>query len=478
MIDGEWRDSSDGATLEVSDPATERTLCSVASATVEDARQAIGAAHRALAGWSAMPAGERAEIILAWHRLVLENLPDLAAIMTAEQGKPLAEALGELRYGAGFLQWYAEEGKRAYGDVIPTNVANRRLFALRQPIGVCAAITPWNFPMAMIARKVGPALAAGCTMVVKPASETPLSALALAELGRRAGLPPGVLNMVHGAPEVVGAELATNPTIRKLTFTGSTEVGKLLIAQSSATVKKLSLELGGNAPLIVFEDADPDVAIAGTIASKFRNAGQTCVCANRILVQDSIYDAFVERLSEAAAALQVGNGFEDGVDQGPLISQPAVEKVMAHVKDAVRGGARVVTGGGPDPVGRRFFQPTVLDGVKSEMLLAREETFGPVAGVMRFHDEEEAVALANGTPYGLASYLFARDMDRIWRVTSALDYGVVAVNTGIFSYEGAPFGGVKESGIGREGGRQGLDEFLETKYVCIESHDYGRAQWT
>jgi succinate-semialdehyde dehydrogenase / glutarate-semialdehyde dehydrogenase len=477
FIDGAWREASDGATLDVLNPATGETICAVASATVDDCREAIASAERALTGWSSTPAPERAEIMLAWHRLVLEHVSDLAAIMTAEQGKPLSEAAGEVRYGAGFLQWYAEEGKRAYGDVIPTNDAGRRLFALKEPIGVCAAITPWNFPMAMIARKAAPALAAGCTMVVKPASEAPLSALALAELARRAGVPPGVLNVVHGPPEVVGSELASNPTVRKLTFTGSTAVGRLLIAQSADSVKKLSMELGGNAPLIVFEDSDPDVAVAGVIASKFRNSGQTCVCANRVLVQDSIRDAFVDRLAAAASKLRVGNGFAEGVEQGPLIDDAAVEKVQAHVADAVRLGARVVAGGGEHAAGARFFEPTVLDGVTPEMLLAREETFGPVAGVMSFHDEQEAIALANDTPFGLASYLFARDVGRIWRVAGALEYGVVAVNTGVFSYEGAPFGGIKQSGIGREGGRQGLEDYLETKYLCLEIADSEGAQW-
>lgn len=407
-------------------------------------------------------------MLRAWFDLIVAHADDLATILTAEQGKPLAEARGEILYGASFVEWYAEEGKRAYGDVIPTNVPGRQLLAVRQPIGVCAAITPWNFPMAMIARKLAPALAAGCTMVVKPAPDTPLSALVLAELADRAGIPAGVVNVVPGPAEQVGGELTENPLVRKLTFTGSTAVGKLLIRQTSETVKKLSLELGGNAPLIVFDDADLDAAVKGAIDSKFRNAGQTCVCANRILVQDGIHDAFVERFTAAVAALKVGNGFEAGSEQGPLINGAAVDKVRAHIQDAVDGGAAIVCGGASHELGGTFFQPTVLTGATPSMRIATEETFGPVAPIFRFTDEAEAVALANATEFGLAAYFFSRDAGTIARVGGALEFGVVGVNTGLISYEGAPFGGVKQSGLGREGSRHGLDDFLELKYLCVD----------
>jgi len=467
FVDGQWVPASDGARVDVLNPATGAVVDSVASATLDDTRRAIRAAEGAFGPWSHTPAKERSRILRIWHDLLLANADDLARIMTAEQGKPLSEARGEILFGAAYIEWYAEEGKRAGGDVIPTNMDDRELFALSQPVGVCAAITPWNFPMAMIARKVGPALAAGCTMVLKPATETPFSALALAELGRRAGLPAGVFNVVHGAPEVVGGELAKSPIVRKLTFTGSTRVGRLLMAQCASTVKNLSLELGGNAPLIVFDDADLDAAVDGAIASKFRNAGQTCVCANRILVQDGIHDAFVERFAAAAAALRIGPGTEDGVEQGPLINEAGVAKVEDHVRDAVALGATVVTGGSRHPHGSNFFTPTVLVGVTPDMLIAREETFGPIAPILRFSSEADAVALANDVEAGLAAYLFTKDSGRIWRVTRALEVGVVSVNTGIFSYEGAPFGGVKQSGLGREGWRDGLDEYLETKFVCL-----------
>ena len=403
-----------------------------------------------------------------WHDLVLDNVEELARILTAEQGKPLAEARGEIRYGATFLEWYAEEAKRVYGEVLPTNVRGRRLLALRQPIGVTAAITPWNFPMAMIARKVAPALAAGCPMIVKPASETPLSALAMAELGRQAGIPAGVLAVVHGEAETIGRELTSSSVVRALSFTGSTEVGKLLMRQCADTVKRVALELGGNAPLLVFDDADLDLAVAGAMASKFRNAGQTCVCANRILVQSGIHDAFVERFTAAVEQLRVGNGFDDASEQGPLIDQAAVTKVEDHLSDAVSGGARVVVGGGRHELGGTFFQPTVVVGATPGMRIAREETFGPVAAVFRFETEQEAVALANDTPSGLAAYFFTADLGRTFRVGEALEFGVVGVNTGLISYEGAPFGGVKESGIGREGSRHGIDEFVELKYLCVD----------
>src|SRR4051794_7597312 len=471
LVDGEWVAASDGARFDVTDPATGELVASVASATRDDARKAIAAAAAALPAWAALTARERSGLMRRWFDLIVEAADDLAAILTAEQGKPVGEARGEILYGAAFIEWFAEEAKRVYGETIPTNVAGRRLLVLKQPIGVCAAITPWNFPMAMIPRKAGPALAAGCTMVLKPASATPLSALALAELADRAGIPAGVFSVVPGSASVVGDELATNPTVRKLTFTGSTEVGKELMAKCAGTVKKLSLELGGNAPLIVFDDADIDTAVEGAIASKFRNTGQTCVCANRILVQDGIHDAFVRRFSEAVAAMRVGNGFDDGVELGPLIDDAAVAKVEEHVGDALEHGATVATGGGRHALGGTFFEATVLAGATSDMRVAREETFGPLAPVFRFETEDEAIALANATEYGLAAYFFARDNGRIWRVGEALEFGIVGVNTGIFSYEGAPFGGVKESGVGREGSHHGIDEFLEIKYLAIGGID-------
>ncbi len=471
FVAGAWVPSADGARLEVVDPADGLPLGSVASATRDDVRRAIDAADRALPAWAAMPAKERSAILRRWFDLMVESADDLAVILTAEQGKPLPEAKGEILYGAAFVDWYAEEAKRIYGETIPANTASRRMLVLKQPVGVCAAITPWNFPMAMITRKAGPALAAGCTMVLKPASATPFSALALAGLAQRAGVPPGVFAVVPGSSSVVGDELATNPTVRKLTFTGSTEVGRELMAKCAGTIKKVSLELGGNAPLLVFDDADLDAAVDGAIASKFRNTGQTCVCANRLLVQDGIHDAFVERLSEAVRALSVGNGFDDGVEQGPLIDAAAVAKVEEHISDALAQGAAVAAGGARHELGGTFFEPTVITGATSEMRVAREETFGPLAPVFRFTDEAEAIALANATEFGLAAYLFTRDVGRVWRVGEALEFGIVGVNTGVFSYEGAPFGGVKQSGIGREGSRHGIDEFLEIKYLCLDGVD-------
>jgi len=471
FIGGEWVPSSDGARFDVADPATSLPLAHVAAATPEDVSHAIGAAADAFPAWSALPATERATILRRWHDLVLEHVDELAAILTAEQGKPLREAIGEIRYGAGFIEWFAEEGKRLYGETIPTNASGRRVLTIRQPVGVAAAITPWNFPMAMIARKAGPALAAGCTLVIKPASETPCSALALAELARRAGLPPGVLNVVVGDAAMIGDVITGSPAVRALSFTGSTEVGRLLLAKCAATVKKVALELGGNAPLIVFDDADLELALAGAIASKFRNAGQTCVCANRILVQSGIHDAFVGRLEAAVRALRVGNGFDDGVDQGPLISEDALRKVEQHIADAVDRGARATVGGAPHERGGTFFEPTVLLGATAEMRIASEETFGPVAPVFRFETEEEAVALANSTESGLAAYFFTRDLGRAWRVGEALEFGVVGLNTGLISYEGAPFGGVKQAGLGREGSRHGIDEYLDYKYLCVEGID-------
>jgi succinate-semialdehyde dehydrogenase / glutarate-semialdehyde dehydrogenase len=467
FVDGSWIPAADRRRFDVVDPATGASIGAVASASLYDTRRAIEAAEAAQPAWAARPARERAGLLRRWFEEIVAAADDLAVILTAEQGKPLAEAKGEILYGAAFVEWFAEEAKRVYGETIPPNLDDRRLVVLRQPVGVCAAITPWNFPTAMITRKAGPALAAGCTMVLKPASATPYSALALAELAARAGLPRGVLNVVPGPASVVGEELAVNPTVRKLTFTGSTAVGKQLMAKCAGTVKKVSLELGGNAPLIVFDDADLDLAVEGVIASKFRNTGQTCVCPNRILAQDGIYEPFVARLSAAAEALRVGNGFEAGVDQGPLIDDAAVAKVEAHIADAIDRGARTIAGGRRHELGGTFFAPTVLADVTPEMLIAREETFGPVAPVFRFATEAEALELANATPYGLAAYFFTRDAARQWRVGEALEFGVVAANTGVFSYEGAPFGGVKESGIGREGSHRGIDEFLEVKYLCL-----------
>jgi succinate-semialdehyde dehydrogenase / glutarate-semialdehyde dehydrogenase len=468
FVGGQWVPAADGTRLDVLDPATGGVVARVASATREDVERAIDAAAEAFPAWAALPAPERSRLLRGWYELILEHVDELAAILTAEQGKPLREAAGEIRYGAGFVEWFAEEGKRLYGETIPTNQRGRRILTLRQPVGVAAAITPWNFPMAMIARKAGPALAAGCTLVLKPASETPLSALALAELAQRAGLPPGVLNVVVGRAALIGDVIARSPTVRALSFTGSTEVGRLLLEQCAGTVKKVALELGGNAPLIVFDDADLDVAVDGAMASKFRNAGQTCVCANRILVQSAIHDAFVERLEAAVRALRVGNGFDDEVDQGPLIADSAVQKVEEHIADAVAHGARVTVGGGPHAHGGTFFEPTVLVGATAQMQIASDETFGPVAPVFRFETEEEALALANSTESGLAAYFFTRDLGRAWRVGEALEFGVVGVNTGLISYEGAPFGGVKQSGLGREGSRHGIEEYLDYKYLCVE----------
>jgi succinate-semialdehyde dehydrogenase/glutarate-semialdehyde dehydrogenase len=468
FIAGAWCGGGTGRRMDVTDPATGLVIARMAEADEADVRRAIAAAGAAAAGWAAVTAPERSRILRRWYDLIVAHADDLATILTAEQGKPWAEARGEILYGAGFVEWYAEECKRTYGDVIPTNNAGRRLLTVRQPVGVSAAITPWNFPSAMILRKAGPALAAGCPMIVKPADETPLSATALAELAARAGVPAGVLSVVVGDPEMIGEVLTSDPVVRALSFTGSTAVGKLLMSQSARTVKKVALELGGNAPLIVFDDADLDAAVAGAMASKFRNAGQTCVCANRVLVQAGIHDAFVERFQAAIEALVVGNGFDDDSEQGPLISEEAVAKVQRHIDDAVSGGATVLTGGGRHPLGRTFFEPTLVTGVTPGMLVAREETFGPLAAVLRFETEDEAVAIANDTPFGLASYFFTRDLGRVWRVGEALEFGVVGVNTGLISYEGAPFGGVKESGVGREGSRHGIEEFTEIKYLCVD----------
>ena len=464
LIGGEWR--AGGARFDVLDPATGRKLVDVADLGPADAQAAIDAASAAWPAWRARTAKERAGILTEWHRLLLAHADDLARIMTAEQGKPLAEARGEVTYGASFIEWFAEEGKRVYGETIPTNDPNKRFLVIKQAAGVCAAITPWNFPIAMITRKVGPALAAGCTMVVKPAGQTPLSALAVAELGLRAGLPPGVLNVVTAKKSAdIGKLLCESPAVRHLSFTGSTEVGRLLAAQCAPTVKKLSLELGGNAPFIVFDDADLDSAVEGALVSKYRNAGQTCVCANRFYVQHGVHDAFVDKLADKARAIKVGNGFDAGVTQGPMIDERALAKVEQHVADAIAKGATVVTGG--RRIGQRFYEPTVLTGATADMLCAREETFGPVAPVFRFETEDEAVRLANATEFGLAAYFYSRDIGRIFRVGEALESGIVGVNTGLVSTAEAPFGGVKQSGLGREGSRYGIEDYVEIKSLCL-----------
>lgn len=470
-IDGAWVDAQDGAVIEVNNPATGSVLGTVPGLATEDTRRAIAAADAAWPEWRAMTGKERAVIMRRWFELMMENQEDLAVLMTMEQGKPLAESRGEIAYAASFIEWFAEEGKRVYGDTMPHPLRGKRIVVLKQPIGVVAAITPWNFPAAMITRKCAPALAAGCTVVSKPASQTPYTALALAELAERAGMPKGVFNVITGPSAVIGAELTSNPTVRKLGFTGSTEVGKALMAQCADTVKKVSLELGGNAPFIVFDDADLDAAIAGAMASKYRNAGQTCVCANRVLVQDAVYDAFAEKMVDAVGKLKVGNGLEDGVQQGPLIDMRAVEKVEFHIADATQKGAQVVAGGSRHALGGTFFEPTLLTQMTPEMAVANEETFGPVAPLFRFHDEEEAIRMANDTEFGLAAYFYSRDIGCIWRVSEALEYGIVGVNEGIISNEVAPFGGMKESGIGREGSRYGMDEFLEIKYLCMGGID-------
>lgn len=470
-IDGAWYDADGGGLIEVDNPATGEIIGTVPRMGGGETRRAIEAANRALGPWRAMTAGERAKILRRWFNLMHEHVDDLALIMTLEQGKPLAESKGEIAYAASFIEWFAEEGKRLYGDTIPAHQADKRIVVLKEPIGVCCAITPWNFPAAMITRKVGPALAAGCTMVVKPASQTPFSALALAELAERAGLPPGVMSVLAGASAEIGDEMTANPIVRKLTFTGSTEVGKVLMKKCADTVKKATMELGGNAPFIVFDDADLDAAVVGALASKYRNAGQTCVCANRLLVQDSVYDAFLDKLATAVAAMQVGNGADEGVVIGPLIDKNAVAKTEEHIADALAKGARVVVGGARHAMGGNFFQPTIVADVTPDMLVAREETFGPMAPIFRFGDEREAIAMANDTEFGLAAYFYARDIGRIWRVTEGVEYGIVGVNTGIISTEVAPFGGMKESGLGREGSKYGIDDYVEIKYMCIGGID-------
>ncbi|HGY5041937.1 TPA: NADP-dependent succinate-semialdehyde dehydrogenase [Klebsiella oxytoca] len=467
FIDGRWRDASSGQTLGVTNPANGQQLGSVPKMGAEETREAIDAAARALPAWRALTARERATILRRWFDLMMEHQDDLARLMTLEQGKPLAEAKGEIGYAASFIEWFAEEGKRIYGDTIPGHQADKRLLVIKQPIGVTAAITPWNFPSAMITRKAGPALAAGCTMVLKPASQTPFSALALAELANRAGIPKGVFNVVTGSASEVGNELTGNPLVRKLSFTGSTEIGRQLMEQCAKDIKKVSLELGGNAPFIVFDDADLDKAVEGALASKFRNAGQTCVCANRLYIQDGVYDRFAEKLQQAVSKLQIGDGLQPNVTIGPLIDEKAIAKVQEHIADALDKGARVATGGKPHELGGNFFQPTILVDVPSDAKVAKEETFGPLAPLFRFKDEADVIAQANDTEFGLAAYFYARDLGRVFRVGEALEYGIIGINTGLISTEVAPFGGVKSSGLGREGSKYGIEDYLEIKYMCI-----------
>ncbi len=467
FLAGEWQGAEDGATFDVVNPATGELIGSVPRMGEKETRRAIAAANAAWPAWRAKTAKERSTILRKWHDLMIEHADDLALILTTEQGKPLAEAKGEIGYAASFLEWFAEEGKRVYGDTIPTPANDKRIVVTKEPVGVCAAITPWNFPAAMITRKVGPALAAGCPIVVKPAEATPFSALALAVLAQRAGVPAGVFSVVTGDPKAIGAELTGNATVRKLSFTGSTPVGRLLMAQCAPTVKKVSLELGGNAPFIVFEDADIDAAVAGAIASKYRNSGQTCVCTNRFYVHDSVYDTFAAKLRDAVAQLKVGRGTEAGTTQGPLINEAAVLKVESHIEDALAKGARVLTGGKRHALGHGFFEPTVLVDVTPAMKVARDETFGPLAPLFRFSSDEEVIRMANDTEFGLAAYFFSRDIGRVWRVAEALEYGMVGINTGLISNEVAPFGGVKQSGLGREGSHYGIDDYVVIKYLCM-----------
>ena len=466
-VDGAWVSARSGATVEVDNPATGEIVGTVPKCGAVETREAIDAASRALSGWRGKTAKERAAALRKWYDLMLAHQEDLARLMTTEQGKVLSESRGEVVYAASFLEWFGEEAKRVYGDTIPGHQPDKRIIVIKQSVGVVACITPWNFPLAMITRKAGPAIAAGCTVVLKPASQTPFSALALAELAERAGIPKGVFNVITGTASEIGGELTSNPVVRKLSFTGSTETGKLLMAQCAGTVKRLSLELGGNAPFIVFDDADLDAAVEGAMASKYRNTGQTCVCANRLYVQDSVYDAFAEKLAAAVRVLKPAPGLEAEATQGPLIDDRAVEKVEQHVADALSKGARVVVGGHRHARGGRFFEPTVLADVTASMLVAREETFGPVAPLFRFRTDDEAIALANDTEFGLAAYFYGRDIVRVWRVAEALEAGIVGINTGLISTEVAPFGGVKQSGLGREGGKYGIEEFLEIKYLCL-----------
>jgi succinate-semialdehyde dehydrogenase/glutarate-semialdehyde dehydrogenase len=466
-IDGAWLDADNGETHPVTNPATGEHLGTIPMMGTAETRRAIEAANAAWPAWRKKTAKERAAVLRKWYDLIMANADDLALLMTTEQGKPLAEAKGEVAFGASFIEWFAEEAKRVHGDTLASPWPDRRLIVTKEPIGVCAAITPWNFPLAMITRKVGPALAAGCPMVLKPAESTPFSALALAALAEQAGVPKGVFSVVTGSPKEIGAEMCANPIVRKLTFTGSTAVGRILMQQCAPTIKKLSLELGGNAPFIVFDDADLDAAVEGAIASKYRNAGQTCVCANRIYVQDGVYDAFAEKFTAAVNKLKVGNGVEQGVTQGPLIDEKAVQKVEQHVADALSKGGRLRTGGHRHALGHSFFEPTVIADVNNDMIVATEETFGPLAPLFRFKTDDEAIALANSTEFGLAAYFYSRDIGRIWRVSEGLESGMVGVNTGLISNEIAPFGGVKQSGLGREGSKYGIDDYLVIKYVCL-----------
>ncbi|WP_416413346.1 NAD-dependent succinate-semialdehyde dehydrogenase [Pantoea sp. App145] len=468
LIKGEWVSAGDGATIDVNNPATGEIIASVPALAAEDASNAIVAAQAAFRSWSKLAAKDRTALLRRWFDLIVENADDLAALMTAEQGKPLAEAKGEALYAASFVEWFAEEAKRVYGETIPAPATNKRIVVIKQPIGVCAAITPWNFPAAMITRKAAPALAAGCTMIVKPAEQTPLTALALGVLAQQAGIPDGVFQVITGDARKLGAVLTESDTVRKLSFTGSTEVGRILMAQCAPTIKKLSLELGGNAPFIVFDDADLDAAVEGAMASKYRNAGQTCVCSNRIYVQSGVYDAFAEKLAARVAALKVGEGHQANVMIGPLIDEAAISKVTDHIADALAKGATVITGGKPHALGGTFFEPTVLVGATQQMKIAREETFGPVAPLFRFTTEEEVIAMANDTEFGLAAYFYTENVRRTWRVAEALEYGMVGHNSGLISNEVAPFGGVKQSGLGREGSHHGIDEYLEIKYLCSE----------
>jgi len=466
-INGKWVGADSNQTIDVTNPATGDVLGTIPKMGADETRAAIEAANEAYPAWRAKTAKERASILRKWFDLMMENQEDLARMMTAEQGKPLKESMGEIVYAASFIEWFAEEGKRIYGDTIPQHAPGKRIVVTKEPIGVCAAITPWNFPAAMITRKCGPALAAGCTMVVKPATATPYSALALAELAERAGVPAGVFSVVTGSSGAIGGEMTSNPIVRKLTFTGSTEIGKLLMEQCAGTVKKTSMELGGNAPFIVFNDADLDEAVEGAMASKFRNTGQTCVCANRLLVQDGVYDEFSEKLAAAVEKMRVGDGLKGETEQGPMIDMAAVEKVEEHIQDAVAKGAKVISGGSRHDLGGTFFQPTVLAEVNTDMKVTKEETFGPVAPLYRFETEEQALAMANDTEFGLAAYFYSRDIGRIWRVMEGLEYGIVGVNEGIISTEVAPFGGMKESGTGREGSKYGIEDYLEIKYGLI-----------
>ena len=467
FIAGEWHPAASGLTTEIRNPADGEALGNVPNMGAAEARRAIDAAHAAMPAWAKKTAGERARVMRKWFDLMMANVDDLAIIMTAEQGKPLAESKGEIAYAASFIEWFAEEGKRLYGDVIPGHQPDKRILVLRQPVGVVTAITPWNFPAAMITRKAAPALAAGCPIVIKPAPQTPYSALAMAELASRAGIPPGIFNVVTGDAIAIGGEFTGNDKVRKLSFTGSTAVGKLLMAQCARTVKKVALELGGNAPFLVLEDADLDAAVTGAIQSKYRNTGQTCVCANRFIVHSKIYDAFTQKLIAAVQKLRVGDGLKGETDQGPLIDAKALAKVEAHIADAKAKGATVATGGQRHALGGTFYEPTVLTNVTSKMVLAREETFGPVAPLFRVDSDEEAIRLANDTEFGLAAYVYTRDLARSWRVTEALEYGIVGLNTGLISTEVAPFGGIKESGTGREGSKYGILEFTELKYICV-----------